>query len=425
MRAMLLRIILPCLLLTGLALDAYASEPNMFDHMKTYCFGRYLVDIPVQAKLINAGNKYGNAAIEARRLSLEEFNALVDKRISGLKAKDPALGIYRYDSEIKLAERARILLSKEEAFGSLLHRIDSFKLDNGIAFLVVDDPYEADEIGEAIERQKQYLSNVRHRQPDEIPREPGFCFGEGFVANDGNSRQAERATLAFEMDNNRDVWIDLSSDVYFRQEKSLLARFSESNIKERFPGKIQEISVKPRAINGMDGEELLAAFPSTDETGLTQDFTWETLGSVGDPLHPGIHLNITTGRGVAGRRAPSSMTTSQVRELYEAIVKTIRLRPTDSGGDGPAPEPAGEPKAPIGTSARTGEMCPESGWWHAYTEAGEETGVQVRFGKGDRLPQATWYPTLPFSWMERVLGVRGRTGAVVWRLAEHIAGKRS
>jgi hypothetical protein len=61
--------------------------------------------------------------------------------------------------------------------------------------------------------------------------------------------------------------------------------------------------------------------------GTAHLLAWETLGEIGNPLTPGLSLRIYTGEGGAGETLSSSIGTQEVVAIYEAVVKSIRVRP--------------------------------------------------------------------------------------------------
>ncbi|MDN0084584.1 T6SS immunity protein Tli4 family protein [Crenobacter sp. SG2305] len=300
----------------------------MFDKMKTYCFGRYLVDVPYEAEIKGQGNTYLSTTIKSERGSELLLRQKIEKRTRELKEGKSASEYFQYNREIKQSDLSYLLLGYQEAYGSPMYSIDSFKQDRGWIFTTSKGPYDDKKIDSIIARFNDYLKNVRYRSDREMPTEAGFCFENGFIANDGKTSQAEIASLAFRMKNNQDVRIRIESTVTSKPWPSLLERLKASKLEERFPGKIKIVREGNLTVNGMPGEESLAHFPSDDKTGEAHDFTWETLGDVGNPLKPDIQLAITSGEGVAGVTGVSSMSTKQIQALYEAIVKTIRLRPT-------------------------------------------------------------------------------------------------
>lgn len=109
----------------------------------------------------------------------------------------------------------------------------------------------------------------------------------------------------------------------------MLERIDESGIRKQFSSKIKTVKKGTREVNALKGEESLDVFLSDDETGMAHAFVWETLGEVGNPLLPSIHLEVNTGDAGAGQHFPATLSNQEAMALYEAIVKTIRIRPSN------------------------------------------------------------------------------------------------
>ncbi|AXE33727.1 T6SS immunity protein Tli4 family protein [Chromobacterium phragmitis] len=316
------QIILALMLLASTTV--HAAESPMFDKMKTYCFGRYLVDVPYEAELKGQGNKYIDDSIQVTKMSEAALKEQIAKKLINLNKK--AYPYYSFNREIK-GSNGVILLGYKEAFKDPMYSIDSFKWERGIAFITSGTAYDDKTINLTVDRFNDYLKNLRYRSEREIPMEPGFCIENGFIANDGKVPQYEQASLAFQVKNNPDVWVRVESMVLSKSQPSLLMRIKESKMDLKYPGKIKRVREGALEVNGMKGEESLAYFSSDDNTGEAQQFRWEAQGEINIPTKPFIYLEINSGEGVAGVTGSSSLSTKQIQNLYNAIVKTIRLRP--------------------------------------------------------------------------------------------------
>jgi hypothetical protein len=147
--------------------------------------------------------------------------------------------------------------------------------------------------------------------------------------------------VRFKLKNNPDVIFEISSDVIFVPFPSLLERTSKANLLQRFFGKLKIIFSGKRVITGMPGEEIAATLPAEDKSGPVHTFSWETLGELRNPLKPNIQFDIESGYDASGSGGAiaSSLDTKQLRQLYEAIVKTIRLRPVGEASQQPISDP--------------------------------------------------------------------------------------
>jgi hypothetical protein len=267
-----------------------------------------------------------------------KFRALIEETLEKRKKAEDIL--YEYvRSEYPEDSDRQIIVSKREAWGHIAYAADAFILNPkdkpglGYFFFLSGKAYGIEYFDEILARYRTVLSNVRYRREEEFPAEPGFCFKDGFVANDGKTSQVEDADLHFHLKDYPDVSIILYTGVLFVEEKPLLERGSEA-VKNLMAGKVKFISEKNRKINGMAGQESLISAPVDNGPGEAHFFKWETLGELNNPLKPNISLEIETGKRNNG--AASSLTTAQAVALYEAILKSIRIRPT---GDDAGPPP--------------------------------------------------------------------------------------
>jgi len=412
-------LLLAALIVAGLAVFALRpvpvpalspSELAMFEPMKTYCFGRYQVDIPAKAVLEANGNSFLLGKINTG-FGVPTYRELLKETLEKLKNKEDR---YEYvKSEYPEDSYKQIIIRRVDLFGEMSYGVDAFTLNprgipgGGYFFYLSEGSYDENRMDEIVSDYRKILNSVRYRPDSEIPKEPGFCFVDGFVADDGKTSQNEESNLAFKLKDYPDVWVRIESVTYHVKEKSLLERASPGALDSLLPGKkVTVISRKKREINGIDGEELLVSAPSRDGTGIDYVFTWETLGELSDPLKPCVQLEITTGEQHAGG---SSLTTSQIRALYEAIVKTIRIRPvTENPSDGKAkpesspPAPKPEAQAPQASPLRlaTGEPCTRTGMWRCV-----EDGKVVTYHEGRFMPTAYFFKPAT-GWLNRLKGVK-------------------
>jgi hypothetical protein len=142
----------------------------MFDKMKTYCFGRYLVDVPYEAELKGQGNAYQGASIKSERGSEVQFKKRIENRLAKLKEGGTESDYFEFNKELELSKNSNLLVGYQVAFGSPMYSIDSFKLDKGWIFTTSKSPYSPEKITTTLDRFSDYLKNVRYRSDREIPK---------------------------------------------------------------------------------------------------------------------------------------------------------------------------------------------------------------------------------------------------------------
>jgi len=210
---------------------------------------------------------------------------------------------------------------------------------NGYFFYMSSDAHSENNLDNILNKYRAFISNVRYRHDSEIPTEPGFCFQNGFVADDGKTSQSEIAQLKFRLKDNPDVVISIDSIVSFVEddEGSLLERMKKVR-SDLVKNKAKILSEKSRKINEIKGEEFLMYLKLDGDIFLGHKFIWESQEELNNPLKPGLHLEITT--ATERREGGSSLTTEQVQALYETIVRSIRIRPVTE-----SPQPNSTPAA--------------------------------------------------------------------------------
>jgi hypothetical protein len=300
----------------------------MFERMKTHCFGRFLVDLPLETVLQGERDDYQGRRIDSEEMGWPDFQKLIEERRLQWKTKSYEVENSTLDKEIQIDKYGIIFAGHLEAFGSTSYSMDTFKWDKMRVFRTSGGAYGSDDIETLLEKFSAYVRSVRYRFPHEIPAEQGFCIKDGFIADNGDTGIYESTDAIFRLKDHPDVKIELHGALYFRETPSLLERQKNARLDERFPGQIKRVREGKTMINAMPGEESLTYYPSDDKTGIAQNFVWETQGELKNPRKPYIRLGITTGDASPGITGVSSLETRDVLRLYEAIVKTIRLRPT-------------------------------------------------------------------------------------------------
>ena len=82
--------------------------------------------------------------------------------------------------------------------------------------------------------------------------------------------------------------------------------------------------------------------------------------------------------------------------------------------------PPAETRLPVGTIARTGEPCPQTGVWRVSLAKGMIAEAKRNFGKGMQLPALTIYRPRVFAWLDNWMGIRKETMQVTWKLVGYL-----
>lgn len=374
------------LTLIGLSASGYAAGGGAVSETQTYCFGRFLIDLPKAAEINGQRYEYMFGAIETGRTPPKP-NIHQDGFVEMMKAREADLravtkdGKYSYaDSRLASEPKSRILVTSRTAFGSKAYGFEAYRSSNNVLFSMKVNAVGADGIDSVLkDLETRLLPNLRARKPNEIPSVPGFCIEQGFIADDGKTPQYEKSELSFKFKE----WPDVSVSVYSRTNGDKLSESLLTRTKKSLPIEFAEAAkgIKTfretkRVIGPHQGEEVLDALP-TDDGYAVHHFVWDVTGAPRSIFVPHIHVELSTGSGrsINKRYMRPSLTDKQAIELYDHIVNSIRLRPTtpgktsDAGNNPTNNSPATAPRLPLKTKATSAVNCPQTGMWECAADA--------------------------------------------------------
>ena len=411
------------LLSSIVALNCYAKEPQMSE-TKTYCIGRYLVDLPADAQINGQAYMYRFGLIETDA-SIETalaFQQKMDEREVELrdgkhKKRYALVGVRRPSSTIRIFELStELIVGSSAGFGA-------YVWDDGRTFSMEETAYDPAVFGDILaELQERLLPHLRARSPDDIPTEPGFCLKDGFIGNDGTTPQFEDAAITFKFAQWPGVLVSIESTTVTKPgEPALLQRVDSSGVWETFKDVVSQVRTLrrgQRAINGRAGEEILLTLP-TDGGYRLHQFHWEAQGTeVGNGLKPTLTVELESGmtreNGVPAR---PRLTDAQAIELFDAVANSVRPRPVIAAK---VSEDQIAPTAPLGTLGQTGTTCPQTGWWTCP----EATANQIEGGGRQRFEAGTTMPAAQVlrkqSLIDRLTGRREKYSVnTVWKLVAY------
>jgi hypothetical protein len=378
---------------------------KMTENMKTICVGRYLVDVPVQAAISLSHERVAGFEIETIVESEGAFRDRLNARETDINARGPALdgtGGMVEARDLRIPDMIGRILTFGRNRGYLMEEglrvddefvsVEAYAHTAGVSFILT-----AKYADEARARLAQaLLARLRPRREDEIPTVPGFCISRAVFVEPLPVSKSEHVTLHLGLPGHPDMGLAFSSMPGGRTDRGLLARVADTDA-ESSPDemlRVAKLRSGQRAINGIDGEEVLERVRELNFT-TGYSFMWEAPGSRDDPSKAYLLLNMETGTNPrpGGKPVDSSLHEDAVLALWDSISSSIRLR---KSGPPPLSDPPPEPPSPkLGALATAGETCPQSGWWKCR-EGGP--GVDVQGGavqwirKGDRMPQALLLP---------------------------------
>jgi hypothetical protein len=371
----------------------------MTEKKKTVCVGRYLLDVPAQADVSLSGAMLDGFEIESVQESDSAFRTRVEAReaeIAGhgagmVEARD--LRVPGMVGRTFIFDRSRgYLMEGDRRVDMESVSVEVHAHAGGLSFSL--SATSTDEA--AVKAAEALLAHLRIRGEDEIPSVPGFCIRRGVFVEPLPAHKNEHMVMHLGVPGHPDLAMILFSIAGGNAEAGLLARVAHTDAVSSADDllRVSKLRSDKRIINGLDGEEVVERVREYNFT-TGYAFNWETSGVTDDVLRPYLSLEMQTGvsERPGGKPTDTSLHEEALLALWDSISSSIRLRksepPTSSG---PPPEPPG-PK--LGTIARAGDTCPQTGWWQcdAGSPGLDVHGGRVQFlRKGDRMPQALLLP---------------------------------
>ncbi len=314
------------------------------DITKTVCVGHLLVDVPVGADVRITGS-YRAISVErvkdqkgfsGMKASVEDkANDLRNKpmkRDSGGDALDRKFGV---DPEVSYAATRLIGIKHEESHQIAVGYHDKSSSDRFTAEIhrLIDDghyvfatknvgadkyPAVSDSVARAADRYVPLKNG-------EVPKQPGFCIGNGLFREDGVHDVGGDATLVVRLREHPSFTftIDLSG---------LQRRPKESPLKDRIDGDLALLSQFSSDVKtlrrgkveyaGQLGYEIDISAPSEDHPGTRmQKFFWGAEGILKNHNYPLIEAQL-----IIGDSGPSALTDDAAQALWLGLMSSLRVR---------------------------------------------------------------------------------------------------
>jgi len=318
--------------------DTCASELTMDDpgiETVTHCVGRFLIDLPADAEYVGGYYEYGFAKIERQAMEhgafLQEVDAF-EKRLRSTKHKSGAALLVKQAAP---DENTRLFAYWESRSQDVVIDISGYRWLDGQRFLfrAIAD---SDKLEGAVEDFSIILANLRTLKT-KAPTDRGFCIGHALIADGGTSKN-ESLNMRFRLKNHPDIVLDIATNRNTgAPPEPLLSRkpslFSGLGILGATLGGIRKIKEGDRKIGDHPGQEWLMKAPN-DHGQEAHLFMWEAPGLYRDALHPQIRFDLQSGNFDGGLAlGPIGMTDKQMLGLWDQILNSLRLRPTENAYD--------------------------------------------------------------------------------------------
>ncbi|KQX03683.1 hypothetical protein ASC84_02965 [Acinetobacter sp. Root1280] len=292
---------------------------------KTYCIGRYAVDIPTEANPLNRYDQYDSFIIKVSdNAKRQDFDAAIHKVRKEYSEGD--WSIIEDPQEHKIEGRViKTLKGKTSKDKGDPISVFGFVLDKKTLFLIEgnhsDMPKWTEDSNEAM---KHLINNLRYRPEHEIPKEIGQCIYKGFIKDNDQKFRHSKQKMGFDFKNYPSVVLRFDSETNSKEIAQLIPRI-ESKLSQ--VGQSQRQMNKDNIRKGekntaqLNAQEWISVEKMKGKNGISA--LWEHTGTARNNKDPLIGLEVDTSYSSSGNKT-SSLEQADALKLYESIIKTIR-----------------------------------------------------------------------------------------------------
>ncbi|MCH9298264.1 T6SS immunity protein Tli4 family protein [Pantoea allii] len=329
---------------------------RLFTEMKTYCAGRYLIDLPASFAVKRYSEKladnYWVADVSGPDDSYKTY-------ITTQKMSPPAFAqlLKRREKELREAKTInpqnmpflkKVWSLPEGMAGVIFERnidpsandmgriLEGYFYSNGVAIKLQKqttndsapryekmrdgDPVRND-VQKDINRMRELLSRMHGREDDEIPSIPGTCISHAFIATDPQEADQENTSIWLVSPQLDNISIALETDNFTREKEPMLDRADEiaANL-ARARGHIERKGAFK--VNGLHAQEILSAGLQSLKDEPRYDFSLFINETTAGYRTPNAFLNLYNENEPA-----TSYSQAEIIAFWDRISRTLRLRP--------------------------------------------------------------------------------------------------
>lgn len=297
---------------------------------KTYCFGRYLVDLPPTAKVSASYKIRGNNIDYLAGEGPDSLKIKLATREAELRSqRHTKINASMFVRRVEHAGGAITLLSWKAPYSTALMWRDSY--------LISEKPWQVfrysgdvsqDRQNIALRNTENLATNIRSRADDEIPTQPGFCIEKGFVAGVEYHPESFSVGVVFPEYPNARVSIDASTGAEQDRLLDRVDKFFLASVGGAALG-LTVLRKGARPVGSIEAQEYATA--ASDKGQRVYAFAWEAQGKDRSLTEQNIAVNLQVlEQSVVTPRTPyqpAFQSDEQAMQLWDAIIDSIRLRP--------------------------------------------------------------------------------------------------
>jgi hypothetical protein len=309
---------------------------RLFSKTKLACFGRYAIEIPIEAKLVvgSVDVPFGLNVFQGGRDAIPK---LVGDDIQRIKQNNKKAEItYSKEGPVENSWQIRYFEDKYDKDRGWLRFLTYISLEQHV--YVVKDGVFGKGVTETTvaDRQTNLARKFRTRQPDFVPSEPGFCALNAFVPSDDYNEQEMASAgiyfpsfpdVTFSMSSNKDAYGDYSPEEYSVMKKtlSLLYRIGEAKKDQGKDYPYRNVLREGvRKVHHWAGEESL--FKRKDGS---HDFEWALVGEPMNVAYPAefqVTMHSKVEYNVIGAATTASLSDSEAVALWDKLLTSLKFR---------------------------------------------------------------------------------------------------
>lgn len=292
--------------------------------MRTFCFGRFLIDLPQEA-VVKAGYTFArNKVTTIRDVDDKQFADMVRARKSMLSMKPHRGGGTTLVRSTELDDRSVLLTSWSSETSQLIHRQDLYVFlpEHRVAYHFQGESDEQ-QLDRAIEYYGSLRRSVQFRRTNEVPQRPGFCIDSGLITR--SKLNTEEFSVGVRMASHPGAAFTLTSYVTGKPDADLLSRASS------LPAEYQQVDARmvklrrgERRIGPIRGQEILGR--AQQDATRAYAFLWESQGESKSLAAPFLSLEMTTDKR-APQETPPFQGDEDALAFWDRLLDSLRLRP--------------------------------------------------------------------------------------------------
>lgn len=306
-------------------ISTFHSAAQSFAQVGTWCIGRYLIDLPLDASVDVQYITKGAKVNTLTGISYKQFLDTVAARRQVLNETPHDKGGFMLVDSDTITQDCITLVSWGSVVSRRRYHYETFQyIEEYQTLYIFIGPGSANEEqrAKAASIQRSSYDELRYRAPMEIPTEPGFCINEGLIMTSSPNREEYLAVMR--LPDYPEVIVVLESyvtnnpgDFSNRQKMpvgiSIAYHFSTKTLKNR-----------SRSIGVANGRERLTRRRSKKNGKVIYNFEWKSYGIKGSLKYPYMRLTLRTEEASV---QASLANDKEALSLWENILSSLRLRP--------------------------------------------------------------------------------------------------